>query len=255
MSASCVTLADRARASCISTTKELMPAPEQSVPVRLNQPCDCGQLGPAEPARTLQGDGLQPHLRHHVLPPHVDVGRLAAIQRDEEEAIRAHSEDRRHAFPILPLPSRLARSRPALPVGLTTGLERRPALARPPQCVVSHGSPPHLAPSAAGGVGAARGAACSWGGLWAGCPTPYVMSLVSTSAPGELLRNSLYLSRHRFRSRNIMTPPPTVTAYGKPRTGSRFAHGAPIPGKTRVKRCNSSTMAATPMPREYWIRR
>jgi hypothetical protein len=32
----------------------------------------------------------------------VDVGRLAAIQRHEEESIPAYSEDRRHAFPILP---------------------------------------------------------------------------------------------------------------------------------------------------------
>ena len=68
----------------------------------LHQADDGIQLHAAESTGTLQGNRVQPDLRHPVLAPDVDVRRLTPIQGHEEEAIGTYSEDRGHAIAILP---------------------------------------------------------------------------------------------------------------------------------------------------------
>src|SRR5437867_3263894 len=82
--ASSVSPTDWARASCISTTEELIPAPKQSLLMLLNEPGNCIQFSSAEAAGTLQSDGVQPEFYYHLLAPDVDVERLAPIQGHEE---------------------------------------------------------------------------------------------------------------------------------------------------------------------------
>jgi hypothetical protein len=67
----------------------------------LNEPFNAIQLQAAEAPGTLQGNGFQPDLCHHVLTPDVNVGRLAPIQGHEEEAIGTYPENGRHATAIL----------------------------------------------------------------------------------------------------------------------------------------------------------
>src|SRR5260221_11080263 len=92
--ASSVRPTDWARASCISTTEELMPALQQSLAMLLNEPGNCIQLHSAEAAGTLPSDRLQPEFCHHLLPPDVDVGRLAPIPPSRD----SHGQ----ALPCLP---------------------------------------------------------------------------------------------------------------------------------------------------------
>jgi len=67
----------------------------------LNEPGNCIQLNPVEAPSTLQSNGFQPELCHHVFAPDMDVGRLVAIQGHEKETIGAYSENRRHVIAIL----------------------------------------------------------------------------------------------------------------------------------------------------------
>ena len=100
----------------------------------LNEPYNCIQLHPAEATGTLQGNGFQPEFCNHVLTPDVNVGRLAPIQRHEEEAIGTYPENRRHAIAILSPRVEISTGRPfPCPlVGLTlrVGCERRGELER-----------------------------------------------------------------------------------------------------------------------------
>ena len=57
---------------------------------------DVPKLGRSKATATRQAHGIEPKLRDMLIALDVDMGRLAAIARVEEEAISTNSEDSRH---------------------------------------------------------------------------------------------------------------------------------------------------------------
>lgn len=52
-----------------------------------DEPCDRTELYSAQSASPLQGDRIQPEFGHHVIAPHMNMGRLVTIQGHKEEPI------------------------------------------------------------------------------------------------------------------------------------------------------------------------
>jgi hypothetical protein len=59
---------------------------------------DLAQLRRLEAAAPGQTDRIEPQLGDLLVPLDVDMGRLAAVTRVEEEPVRANSQDRGHGF-------------------------------------------------------------------------------------------------------------------------------------------------------------
>ncbi len=106
--ASLLTLTAWARASRVSTAKELIPPLEYSLAMLINELCNCIQFAAAETSGPLKSNRLQPELRDHILAPDVNVRRLASVQGHEEKTVATYSENGRHFMAILSRRLRLA---------------------------------------------------------------------------------------------------------------------------------------------------
>jgi hypothetical protein len=78
--------------------KELIPGLQELPLVFLDQMKDLGDLLPAEAVAAVEFDRVEPELRLAVVPLNVNVGRLTAIARVEEESERSTTEYRGHAL-------------------------------------------------------------------------------------------------------------------------------------------------------------
>ena len=67
----------------------------------LNKSHDLVYFDAAKTSCTLENDRIKPKLCDFVFMPHMDVGRLASIQRHEEKAIAADSQNSGHSGAIL----------------------------------------------------------------------------------------------------------------------------------------------------------
>ena len=54
------------------------------------------ELRPVESSCLLESNRVEPEFCHHTLSSPMDVGRFAAVKRNEEKTVRAYSQDRRH---------------------------------------------------------------------------------------------------------------------------------------------------------------
>src|ERR1035438_7750944 len=79
-----------------SSTKVLMPASHQSIPVFLNQTHDLIHLHLTESLARLQPRGLEPNLGSVPFAFNMHVRRFITVARVEEEAVGADAQDGRH---------------------------------------------------------------------------------------------------------------------------------------------------------------
>jgi hypothetical protein len=85
----------------MSTPKELIPFLQEMPTMVLNKSHDLVYFDAAETSSTLKNHRIKPKLCDSVFAPHMDVGRLASIQRHEEKAIAANSQNSGHSVAIL----------------------------------------------------------------------------------------------------------------------------------------------------------
>jgi hypothetical protein len=67
----------------------------------LNKSHDLVYFDAAETSSTLENHRIKPKFCDFVFTPHMDVGRFASIQRHEEKAIAANSQNSGHSVAIL----------------------------------------------------------------------------------------------------------------------------------------------------------
>lgn len=94
--ASLLTLTECARASCFSTTEELIPTLDQALVMLLHELANPIELAPAKASAALERNRFEPEFSNHVFAPDVNMRRFASIRRDKEKAIGTYVENRGH---------------------------------------------------------------------------------------------------------------------------------------------------------------
>ena len=85
----------------MSMAKELIPAPEESLAMLMNELDNRIQFYSAEASGVLKDNWLQPKFRDHILASDVNMRRLAPVQGHKEKAVGTYSENCWHSIAIL----------------------------------------------------------------------------------------------------------------------------------------------------------
>src|SRR5436309_8266454 len=107
-----------ARAVRSSTTKELIPTPQQFPLMLFDQVPDAVDLFATETVGSFEPHGIEPKVCFGVVALDMNMGRFGGVARVEEESIRPDSEHGRHAAYVIATPcrsQRLSTPAPATP--------------------------------------------------------------------------------------------------------------------------------------------